>query len=155
MRKMEFISRVQACERRLYRIARTMLRNDADCEDAVQEVLLKAWASRDSLRNEDWFETWLIRILINQCKNFWRRGERREVELTSDISQRTSEDSGLMDALMALEEKHRIVLELKYIEGYDIKEVALILGIPEGTVKWRMNRARQALKRELGEEERL
>lgn len=155
MHKMKFISRVQACERRLYRIARTMLKSDADCEDAVQEALLKAWASRDSLRNEDWFETWLIRILINQCKSFWRRGERREVELTSDISQQTSVDSGLMDALMALEEKYRIVLELKYIEGYDIKEVALILGIPEGTVKWRLNRARLALKRELGEEERL
>lgn len=154
MRKMEFISRVETCERRLYRIARTMLRNDADCEDAVQEALLKAWAGRDGLRNEAYFETWLIRILINQCKSFWRRGESRDAELTADIPQTDSGNPGLMDALMALDEKHRIVLELKYIEGYDIKEVALILGIPEGTVKWRLNRARKALKRELGEEER-
>ena len=54
---------------------------------------------------------------------------------------------------MCIPEKHRIVLELRYIEGYDVKEVALILGIPEGTAKWRLNRARTALKRELGEEE--
>ena len=154
MRKTEFISRVQACERRLYRIARTMLRNNADCEDAVQEALLKAWAGREGLRNEAYFETWLIRILINQCKNFWRRGDSRDVELTADIPQAESPNPGLMDALMALDQKHRIVLELRYIEGYGVKETALILGIPEGTVKWRLNRARKALKRELGEEER-
>ena len=155
MRKTEFISRVGACERRLYRIARTMLRSDADCEDAVQETLLKAWAGRNGLRNEAYFETWLIRILINQCRSFWRRCESREAELTADIPQEDSRTPGLMDALMALDEKYRIVLELKYIEGYDVKEVALILGIPEGTVKWRLNRARKALRRELGEEEEL
>ncbi len=154
MHKTEFISRVRGCERRLYRIAHTMLRSEADCEDAVQETLLKAWAARDSLRHEEWFETWLIRILINQCKSFWRRHESRETALPENLPQPASGNHRLMDALMALDEKHRIVLELKYIEGYDIKEVALILGIPEGTVKWRLNRARTALKRELGEEER-
>jgi len=155
MRKADFIDRVRKCERRLYRIARTMLRSDADCEDAVQEALLKAWAGRDSLRNEEWFETWLIRILINECKGFWRRRERKEVELTNEADHQTSGNPALMDALMALDEKHRIVLELKYIEGYSVKETALILGIPEGTVKWRLNRAREALRKTLGEEEAL
>ena len=155
MHKTEFIERVRVCERRLYRIARTMLRSSADCEDAVQDALLKAWAGRDGLRNEDWFETWLIRILINECKGFYRRKERRETEIPNNLSYEDCRDPGFMEALMALDPKHRIVIELRYIEGYSIRETALILGIPEGTVKWRLNRAREALRRELGEEEML
>lgn len=152
MNKMEFSDRVRACERRLYRIARTMLKSDADCEDAVQEALLKAWAGREGLRNEAYFETWLIRILINQCKSFWRRKERRETSLEENTGCAAMPRHGLMEALMNIPEKHRIILELRYIEGYDVKEVALILGVPEGTAKWRLNRARTALKKELGEE---
>ena len=66
MRQADFIRRARACERRLYRVARTMLPREADCEDAVQEALLRAWDRLDTLRNEAYFETWLIRILINQ-----------------------------------------------------------------------------------------
>ena len=68
MNRTDFILRVRGCERRLYRVARTMLRSDADCEDAVQEALLKAWSKLGSLREEQFFETWLIRILINECR---------------------------------------------------------------------------------------
>lgn len=57
MNRTDFISRVRDCERRLYRVARTMLRSDADCEDAVQEALLRAWAKLPSLREERFFET--------------------------------------------------------------------------------------------------
>ena len=152
MERTEFIRRVRACERRLYRVSRTMLRREADCEDAVQEALLRAWAKLDTLRNEAYFETWLIRILINQCRQLYRRQPPPEAALTESIPAREDADTPLMDALMALPEKPRIALELHYIEGYSVKECARMLAVPEGTVKWRLSRGRALLKHELGEE---
>ena len=153
MTKADFIRRVRGCERRLYRVARTMLPSEADCEDAVQEALLRAWVRLDTLREEAYFETWLMRIVINQCRTFYRRHSRAEVELTEDIPSRETGDSTLLDALMKLPEKPRVALELHYIEGYSVKECARILGVPEGTVKWRLNRGRTLLRRAIGEED--
>ena len=153
MRQTEFIDRARACERRLYRVARTMLSREADCEDAVQEALLRAWERLDTLREEAYFETWLIRILINQCKSLRRRRPTAEAELTEDIPMSPEGEPALLDALMKLPGKLRIALELHYIEGYSVKESSRIMNIPEGTVKWRLSRGRAALKAEMEREE--
>ena len=153
MNRTDFILRVRGCERRLYRVARTMLRSDADCEDAVQEALLKAWSKLGSLREEQFFETWLIRILINECKNTYRRRPRAQEELPESLAAPPA-DGELMDALMNLPPKFRIPMELHYIEGYGIAEISRMLRIPDGTVKWRLSRGRALLKTELGEEDR-
>ena len=151
MNKAEFVQRVRGCERRLYRVARTMLRTDADCEDAVQEALLRAWAKLHTLREEAYFETWLIRILINECRNICRKRPVVEAELPENLPQAVSDDSALLEALMALPEKHRIALELHYIEGYKTREISAMLRIPESTVKWRLMKGRSKLRTELGE----
>ena len=153
MLQADFIQRVRACERRLYRVARTMLPQECDCEDAVQEALLRAWDRRETLRQEAYFDTWLIRILINQCKTFYRRRPPEPAELTEDIPQVTSEETPLLEALMGLPRKQRVTLELHYIEGYSIAETARILRLPEGTVKWRLKRGRELLKQSLNREE--
>lgn len=153
MLQADFIQRVRACERRLYRIARTMLPQECGCEDAVQEALLRAWDRRETLRQEAYFDTWLIRILINQCKTFYRRRPPEPAELTEDIPQVTSEETPLLEALMALPRKERVTLELHYIEGYSVAETARILRLPEGTVKWRLKRGRELLKQSLNREE--
>lgn len=151
MLKADFIRRASACERRLYRIARTMLPCDADCEDAVQEALLRAWSKRDSLREEAYFETWLVRILINECRSFHRRRQNSMAALPENLPA-PRQESTLLEALTTLPEKHRIALELHCIEGYSVRETANILRLPEGTVKWRLSRGRALLKQELGEE---
>lgn len=151
MNRTDFIHRVLACERRLYRIARTMLRSDADCEDAVQEALLRAWAKKHTLREEQFFETWLIRILINECRAIYRKRPREEDEVPANLAAPV-QDAFLLIALMNLPEKHRIPVELHYIEGYSVREIAMMLRLPEGTVKWRLSRGRTLLKNELGEE---
>jgi len=146
MQIVEFTDRVRGCERRLYRVAHTMLRNGLDCEDAVQEALFRAWARIGSLRHTEYFETWLIRILINECRAVYRRRKTAETELNENIVAPAESDGSLMEALMALPDKQRIVIELHCIEGYSVHETAAILKIPEGTVKWRMKAARERLK---------
>lgn len=151
MLRADFTARVRACERRLYRVARTMLRSDADCEDAVQEALLRAWSKLDSLREERFFETWLIRILINECRALLRRRP-QEAEISESLPAPEAGARAVLDALEALPAKHRIALELHCIEGYSVREVAHVLRLPEGTVKWRLSRGRALLEKELGEE---
>ena len=152
MQKSEFVRRVRSCERRLYRIAHTMLRYDADCEDAVQEALLKAWKKAGSLREERYFETWLIRILINECRNIGRRKKTADAELTENIPAPQGGETPLYVALMCVESKHRIILELHYIEGYKLREIARMMSVTENTAKARLFRARKELKKQIEEE---
>lgn len=152
METREFADRVRGCERRLYRVARTLLKNAADCEDAVQEALVKAWAKRALLRRVEYFETWLIRILINECRAIYRKRRAVEVELNERTAQTQEHNETLMDALMALPESQRVTIELHCVEGYSVREVAGILRVPEGTVKWRLKAARERLRPELERE---
>lgn len=154
MTKAEFVQRVRQMERRLYRVSRTILSRNADCEDAVQESLLKAWTRLDTLREEQYFETWLVRILINECKTIWRKKPWLETELPDNVTVTTGDENRLFETLMVLPKKQRITLELHYIEGYKTREIAGMLGIPESTVKWRLAQGRKTLKHELGEEAR-
>ena len=152
MNDRDYMSRVLAMERRLYRIAQAILWNDSDAADAIQSAVFKAWAKKGGLREERYFETWLIRILINECKNIWRRKPRIEMELPDNLNIPVNGEQGMFEILMALPEKQRITLELHYIEGYRTREIALLLGVPESTVKWRLAQGRRTLKRMLGEE---
>lgn len=152
MTKAEFVLRVRGMERRLYRVSRTLLASDADCEDAVQEALLRAWTKLESLKQPRFFETWLIRILINECRNLYRRCPPVQQELPENLCAPACEGSELFEALQHLPEKQRITLELHYIEGYKTREIAKMMGVPESTVKWRLAQGRKELKRQIGEE---
>lgn len=143
-----FMREVEACERTLYRICRTMLRNEADCCDAVQEALMKAWQHRNRI-DETKFRAYLTRILINECHNIGRK-HARVVVMESVPEQAVEAEHGLeiRDALMKLSELHRLVLVMHYLEGFSLAEIAQVLRIPLGTVKYRIVRARKAFKEE-------
>jgi len=138
-----FIASAQAMERSMYCIARSYLRCEADCEDA----LLRAWEKRNTLREERYFRTWLTRILINSCKETLRR-QKRETPAADfpEAAAPQGSDPVLWEALRALDEKYRVTVILHYRDGYGIREIASILRIPESTVKTRLSRARQQLK---------
>ena len=164
MDREEFSRRVNAMMDRLYRITYGQLREPQDRMDAVQEALLKAWSGRHRLRKPEYFETWLIRILINECHNVQRR-QRRTAPL--DSAPEAAEDDRRLDALfgrdpavreaiLGLSEKLRIVVILHYMEDYPVEEVARVLRLPRETVRTRLRRARAALRMTLeasGEEE--
>ena len=149
MNAQEFSERIRDCTPRLWRISWLILRSGADCDDALQEALLRAWRSLDSLQNDSFFETWLTRILIRESNRILRkRGRRTEVEMSARPAA-LSESGQLRDAVQALPDAERIAVGLHYMEGYKQKEIATLLGVPETVVKWRLRSGRKHLKQML------
>lgn len=149
----DFASRVRTMAPRLHRIAYLILRNEADCEDVTQEALLRAWQRIHSLRDEHYFETWLIRILINECKRLIHHNAKARPATPASGEARVVDDTDLHDALLALDANYRVVIALHHIEGYSLEEIARMQGIPTTTVKWRLYQGRKLLKRQLSGEE--
>ena len=150
MEKLCFASHVREMAPRLHRIAYMILRNEADCEDATQEALLRAWRRIHTLRDERYFETWLIRILINECKRLIaRNAQARGGHVIGDTAY--NPQSHVHDALNALEATYRIPIVLHYVDGYSINEIGKLLRVPATTVKWRLHQGKKRLKAELTE----
>lgn len=149
MEEAQFTQRVTAARDKLFRIAYTILHDEQDCADALQETLLRAWKNLPRLRDEQYFDTWLVRILINESKRLC--SSRRTPSLPAAAAAPGVEDPGLHDALAALDEKYRLPLTLHYMEGYSLEEISFLLRLPMGTVKSRMHVGRARLKRQLEE----
>ena len=132
----------------LYRIAISMLEHEEDAADAIQETVLKCWQKIGQLKREEYFRTWLTRILINQCKDILRG--RKKYILVEDIPETGYEDQYFTNEwktlLSSLDEKYRIVMELYYVDEFSTKEIAFMLHITEGNVRSRMSRGRKQLE---------
>lgn len=153
MDEASFTEAIRRLEGRMYRTAVSMLWNDADAADAMQECILKAWLKHASLRDPACFDGWLMRILINECRNLQRR--RRHVPLPLEEAVLQAEavpDTGVRDALKALPEQYRLPLVMHHLEEMDLPSVAHALHLPVSTVKGRLFRARKMLQALLHEE---
>ena len=142
----------------LLRTALAILGNESDARDAVQETFVNAWRGFARLRDPERFDAWMGRILINQCRMALRhRGRVREIPMpdSPDSAYRrhaTDSPASTSDfdlAFNRLSADQRSLLVLHHLHGYDVKEIGRWLGIPAGTVKWRLSRARRALAAEL------
>lgn len=144
-----FVREIESRGEMLYRVAFTLLRNENDCKDALQEAALKAWEKRGNLREEKHFATWMTRILINECHNIQRK--RRRTFSLEDAPQPATPppDPALALALQALPENLRLPLVLQHAEGMDYAEIAEVLHLPQSTVRGRIHRAKQQLRKEL------
>jgi len=134
----------------LYRVCYSQLRNGYDREDAVQEALYRAWDKRSQLRDDRYFNTWVIRILLNECRNIQRRNSYRslhENDMVEDIPVPEGVNKELHDAILELPEKLRLPIVLFHMEGYRVKEVSGILRVPQGTVKTRLAAGRRELEK--------
>lgn len=149
MDRNEFASRVVEQTDRMYRVAFVLLHNNEDCRDAMQETALKAWEKRSTLREPQYFSTWLIRILINECRNIQRRRKRIVPMDEMMIPAAPAHDPTLMIVLQSLPEKLRLPLVMHAIEGMTYEEIARTLQLPRSTITGRIQRAKQQLKKEL------
>ena len=155
MDKDAFAARVTVMQQSLYRVAASYLRGEADRLDAVSEAITRAWEKRGTLRDERLFATWLTRILIRECVNIQRR-QRRAVPVDT-LPEQAQEDGSddvqsLREAIEALPQRQRTIVVLHYMEEYDVREVARIMGTTRGAVCAGLSRARGTLRRRLGEE---
>lgn len=150
----EFARRVTELTPMLYRICYIQLKLPADREDAVQESIFRAWKKLPTLKNEEYFSTWLVRILINTCHDIRKKQKHAiSVDIVPEpTSNSVSREDELKYALQSLDEKQRIAVHMHYIEGYSVREVATMLGIGISAVKLRLMRGRNQLKDLLSEE---
>ena len=151
MDEREFSDRVRRMSERLWHVSFACLRSQTDADDCLQEALLRAWKGRGHLKDPDLFETWLIRILINECRRFLK-GRRNYDEIPKSMPAPEIDNRPLYEAMGKLKPDYRLPIILHYIEGYSVRESAYILRITEANVKVRLLRARQKLKDELESE---
>jgi RNA polymerase sigma-70 factor, ECF subfamily len=162
-----FEALVQARLDEVYRTAMAILGNPADASDATQDAFVSAWRSITSLQNPSRFDAWLGRITINACRMSLRRRARiREIPIADvDAALPLMTPSDLDPAMAVIEAAtfdraferlsidDRALLVLRYRDELGIDEIAARLGVPGGTVKSRLHRARGALERNLAREE--
>ena len=157
MEERPFTQKLLESEPMLYRIACALLRSEADRQDAMQETALKAWKNRASLREEQYFRTWISKIMVNECHNLHRKNSRYVP--VEELPDRPAPDSGEQETRLMLEslpEKQRVPLVLHYLEGFSLEEIARVQHISLALVKYRMHQARKALRVEWnGKEEAL
>ena len=150
MTKEQFTKLVLENEEMMCKIAMSMLRNEKDCEDAIQSAMMTAFEKLSTLKNEEYFKTWLMRILINTCNKQLRRNK-RTAELTEIQAALTfsAEEVEVRAAVEALPMKIRQVIILYYSNQFTTKEISEILKIPKGTVLSRLDKGRKLLRLEL------
>lgn len=151
-----FSELIISMENELYKIARTRLRNEEDIKEAVQETIIKTYSSLKKLRNSKFFKTWIIRILINECNSVYTKNKKNNfeeydertvnIEATNELKTKI-DDLDFFILIDNLNYTERIVLTLFYLEEFSTKEIAKILKEPEATIRTRLSRSRNKLKK--------
>jgi RNA polymerase sigma-70 factor (ECF subfamily) len=150
-----FISLMEECKMSFRRIAFGYLGNDEDAADAIQDTILDAFEHIGTLRKAEYFKTWVMRILINNCTRTYRRNK-KSVTLKENV-EIEGYDTGRADVefkemLMSLPEDSRPIFQLYFGEQFTTKEIAEILSLKENTVKSRIHRGKEQLRMSLLQE---
>ncbi len=145
---------VERYQTRFFAVARRMLGDDAEAEDAVQTALLRIYRGASAYR-DDWRpSTWLYRVLTNVSIDLWRKRSRRREEAAGPGTQATVSLADRVDvdrALARVAPEARAILLLCYVEDLSYGEIARIRGISVNTVKTQLGRAKRAMRRHLNE----
>ena len=136
---------------RAYRLARAILRDPAEAQDATHDAFVQAWRKWDTLRDQARFEPWFDRILVNTCRDRLRAPGRRTTDISAEVALSTGDHAGRTEdrevlgrAIAALSPDHQVVVALRFYRDLTIEDIAARLGIPAGTVQSRLH---YALKR--------
>ena len=134
-------------EDRLFRAAIAIMGGKADAEDIVQDVLIKLFERKSDFESPEHEIAWLTRVTVNLCKNrlrspWWKRRD----PLLDTYPAQTDEQQDIMQTVLSLPPKYRLVIHLFYFDGYETKEIAEITKQKESTVRQQLTRARRMLK---------
>ena len=147
MNKEELSKLILENQKEMYVLACSILKNQADAQDAVSECIVRAFENRTSLRKRTSARSWLMKILINVSRSAITK--RQKVVLFADPEQyeqepETAEDH-LWSVILELPENVRVVMVLYYYDGFSVREISAMLDIPEGTTKTRLSAGRKQL----------
>ena len=149
----EFAKREESVRTKLYKTALTYLGSGSLAMDAVDEAVYKALCGKWKLRQPEFFDTWITRILINECHNELRRQKRfLPLEELPETAVEEYDALPLKEALRRLPKDLKDVIILRFFGGYTVAETAQTLDIPAGTVATRQRKALKLLRLELEEE---
>ncbi len=154
-KKKWYTEQITACQASLYRLAVSLLRDEEDARDALQEALCTGYEKLNSLRDPDKFHPWIMRILHNAAYDILR--QRKPSVSLSDIpsgqepssTPSFSVDMALGDVVKTLPEEYRTVVILFYYEEMSVRQISEITGLSAGAVKTRLSRARDRLRQML------
>lgn len=151
-----YINAVKRNNKRIYLIAFSYLKNRHDAEDVLQDVFLKLWKSKKEFENDEHIDKWLTINCISRCKDYFRLPFFNNTESYEDIKNVYSFESNdkidVVNSIMSLPTKERLVIHLFYYEGMSINEIAEVIKTNPSTVKTRLRRAKIHLKEELGDD---
>lgn len=144
-----FIKLIEEHKQALYKVAKLYLKNEEDIADAMQETILSAYEHLGQLKNPAYFKTWITKIMINHCNDILRN-TKKEVLLEEFPDIEDEKQSGcnkeFMNLVHSLPVNYRKVFVLYYGNGFNVREIADLLGESENTVKSRLLRGRKKLK---------
>ena len=145
--------RVEAAKEKLYKTAMLYMGSHSAAMDVLDEAIYKAWCAKNKLRQEIYFDTWITRILINECYNELRRQKRLSlIEEIPEAAAEAYDHLPLKEAIRRLPKELKDVIILRYFSGFTLVETAQMLKIPQGTAASRQRKALQLLRLELEEE---
>lgn len=157
--KASFVKLIEMINSQAYKTAYIQLGDPEDVKDAMQETIFKAYERIYTLTKNEFFKTWFIRILLNECHNIQRK-KSKIISLTQkQIHNQKYENRDscqiveMKDLINDLSSIHKIVIDLRYNHNFKINEIAQMLEIPEGTVKSRLNKALKILRKEIFQKE--
>lgn len=161
-KEQNFMELIEQNKLRFYKTAKIILKNDNDIYDALQEALISIYQNFEKLKNKEYFITWATRIVINKCYDLLRKNKNNIISIDetieNDIQISKYDDYevdkyGIRKAMESLNENLKLITILYYYDDFSISEISKIVGIPEGTVKSRLSKAREILKEKLKKEE--
>lgn len=140
---------IKLYEKDFYRVAIAITKDNEDTLDSIQETILQAYKNINCLTHEEYFKTWIIKILINKCNELLRK-RKRLVSLheynNKEIYYDNTDAVDLKDAVNKLGDTLKIIVILYYFEDMSIRDISESLKVPEGTIKSRLSKAREKLK---------
>lgn len=132
----------------LFRLCIVTLGNESDAQDALQETFIKYMQKAPKFQSDEHKKAWLLKVAANQCKDSLRSKKRHQTVNLDEIKECMEENSetGILDVLMTLPEKFRIVMFFYYVEEYEVRYIADMIGKTPSAVKMRLKKGRQLLK---------
>lgn len=147
--KEAFVDLMKVNELALYKVAKSILKNDADVEDAMQETILTALEKITSLKEERYFKTWLTKILINKCNDILRKNKitvQMEEFYDAGYTENFIDHISMKEGLKILTQEQQLVLDLYYVMEFNARGISEMLSEKESTIKVRLFRSRNKLK---------